>query len=278
MLLRPVLRAMSSFNKAITISPLPLFKDNYAWIVRNEATTPKQLVLVDPADSAACLAAVRAEAAAGGYVFSGVLTTHYHADHSGGNAALAAAIDGLPIIGGAAERGRVPAATRLVTDGEVFDLGGLSFTALHTPCHTAGHVCYHLAAASAVFTGDTLFAGGCGRFFEGDAPTMAASLAKLAALPSTTTVLCGHEYTVANLEFCASIEPDNATTAARLSEARRLRAAGLPTVGNSTLADEQATNVFMRAGEPAVVRGVGASIGASAIEVLSLLRETKNAR
>ena len=274
--MRQMQRLVTSTNAAISISPLPLFKDNYAYIVRNEVS--RRLVLVDPADAGACLAAARAEAAAGGYVFAGVLTTHHHADHSGGNVELAAAVPGLVIVGGAAESGRVPAATRLVADGEEVELGGLAFTALHTPCHTAGHICYYLAAAGAVFTGDTLFAGGCGRFFEGGAAVMAASLAKLAALPPATAVLCGHEYTVANLEFCLSVEPGNAATVARLVEARRLRAAGLPAVGAGTLADELATNVFLRAGEPAVARGVGAAAGTSALDVLALLRETKNAR
>ena len=136
------------------------------------------------------------------------------------------------------------------------------------------HKAHQLPAARAVFTGDTLFTGGCGRFFEGDAAGMAASLALLAGLPPDTRVLCGHEYTVANLEFCASIEPGNAATAARLAEARRLRAAGLGTVGATTIADELATNVFLRCGEAAVVAAVG---GDGPVDVLARLRERKNA-
>ena len=226
---------------------------------------------MDAADPAPCVAAV---AAVPGARLVGLLTTHHHADHSGGNAALAAAQPGLAVVGGAAEGGRIPAATVLVSDGDEVELAGLRFSVLHTPCHTRGHVCFHLAAARAVFTGDTLFAGGCGRFFEGDAPAMAAALAALAALPAHTRVLCGHEYTVQNLEFCQLVEPHNAATAARLAEARRLRAAGLPTVGATTLADELATNVFMRASEAAVAAAVG---GAGAVDVLAKLREKKNA-
>ena len=177
----------------ISITPIPLFTDNYSWLVVNAQTN--ECVVVDAADPSPCLAAV----AASGARLAGLLTTHHHADHAGGNAALAAAQPGLAVVGGAAEGGRIPAATALVANGDAVELAGLRFVALHTPCHTRGHVCFHLPAARAVFTGDTLFAGGCGRFFEGDAPAMAASLAALAALPADTRVFCGHEYTLANL-------------------------------------------------------------------------------
>lgn len=202
-----------------------------------------------------------------------VLTTHWHADHSGGNAAIAAAHPSAQIIAGAAEEGRVPAVTRAVSDGEALELAGLAVHAIATPCHTRGHVSYYIPAARALFCGDTLFTGGCGRFFEGEAAAMAASLAKLAALPRDTIVYCGHENTVANLHFCASIEPGNAATTARLAEALRLRADGQPTVGATTIADELATNVFMRASEPSVAAAVG---GGDAVEVLARLRELKN--
>lgn len=261
----------------VRVSSVPLFADNYAWLIENAAT--RECVLVDAADAAPCQAAV---AAADGRL-AAILTTHWHKDHSGGNAELAAAAAAAPaahpavrlaVVAGAGEAGRVPAATRLVAHGEAVEAGGLRFLALATPCHTAGHVAFHLPAARAVFTGDTLFTGGCGRFFEGDAAAMAASLAVLAALPADTRILCGHEYTVANLEFCAAIEPGNAATTVRLAEARRLRAAGLSTVGATTLADELATNVFLRTGEAAVVAAVG---GDGPVEVLARLRERKNA-
>ena len=265
---------------SIRVHLVPLFNDNYCYLVANDAH--RTCVLVDPADAPRALAAVPPE-----LELVGVLTTHHHGDHAGGNAQLAALRPGLEIVGGAHEEGRVPAATRLVRDGESFELGGVNFTALHTPFHTRGHTCYLVAGdggggdAGALFTGDALFAGGCGRFFEGDAPTAAASLAKLAALPPATAVYCGHAYTVANLRFCAAVEPGNAATAARLAAAQAARAAGAPTVP-STLADELATNVFLRTHVEAVQRftapaGEGGPPPPSPVDVLARLREAKNA-
>ena len=261
-----------------TIAPIPLFADNYCWRIDVAATGAT--ILVDPADATAVLARLAATPA---FAPRGVLTTHHHADHSGGNAALAAALPGLPIVGGAAEDGRVPAATRLVADGEEVELGGLRFTCLRTPCHTAGHICYLLRAASSglpfdcVFTGDTLFAAGCGRFFEGDALQMLASLGRLAALAPETRVYCGHEYTVANLQFCIAVEPENRRSQERLEEARAARATGRPTLP-STIADERATNVFMRTTSAAVQAWAGAEAAAAGeAAVMARLREAKNA-
>lgn len=266
----------------ILISPIPLFQDNYAWLVSN--TAHRTCVLVDPADGAACLAALPAD-----LELVGVLTTHHHRDHSGGNAAIAAARPGLPVLCGAGEEGRVPAATRQLAHGEAFELGGMAFTALHTPCHTRGHVCFFMPPqqgggagdAPALFSGDTLFGGGCGRFFEGDAAQMQAALGALGALPPATRVFCGHEYTVANLRFGAAVEPGNAAIAARAAACGALRAQGLPTVP-STLAEEAATNVFMRTGEGAVrafthpALSLEARGALSGVEVLAKLREAKN--
>ena len=264
---------------ALRVRAIPIFADNLAWLIENHAH--RTAILVDPADAGACLAAIPAD-----LELVGVLTTHHHADHSGGNAAIAAARAGLPILCGAADAGRVPAATRALRPGEAFELGGVAFTALHTPCHTQGHVCYFVPSTGAdspplVFTGDTLFSGGCGRFFEGDAAQMRTSLDALLALPSDTRVYCGHEYTQQNLRFCAAVEPGNAAVAARAAECAALRAAGAPTLP-STLAVERATNVFLRTGEAAVrafafpqlAEGERAALGDDA--VLQALREAKN--
>jgi hydroxyacylglutathione hydrolase len=275
---------------AMRITPIPLFSDNYAWRIDDAAHGTS--VLVDPADAAACLATYGGGGSSDAPELVAALCTHHHADHSGGNVELAAARAGIAVIGGAGEGGRIPAATRLVNDGDTVEVGGMRFTVLSTPCHTRGHVCYFTDAdpdaPPAVFTGDTLFAGGCGRFFEGDAPTMAASLAKLAALPRATRVYAGHEYTVANLQFCAHVEPGNAATAARLQRAVEARRGGAPTLP-STIGEELATNVFLRCGEPAVAdfthpgwrgeQGSGSGTGRQpdAVEVLARLREAKNA-
>jgi hydroxyacylglutathione hydrolase len=265
---------------ALRVTPIPLFSDNYAWLICNDAH--RTAILVDPADATLCLAAVPAE-----LELVGVLTTHHHADHSGGNAAIAAARVGLPILAGAGEGGRVPSATRELCAGESFELGGVPFTALHTPCHTRGHVCYLVPSLGAdspplAFTGDTLFSAGCGRFFEGDAAQMLASLGSLLALPADTRVFCGHEYTLANLAFGAAVEPGNAAIAARAAECAALRAAGAPTVP-STLAVERETNVFLRTGEAAVRAHLFPALSAEEramindTYVLAALREAKNA-
>jgi len=206
------------------VTAIQLFSDNYAWRLD---TPDGRAVLVDPADAKACLAALNTVALAG------VLSTHYHHDHAGDNEALARAVPGLMIVGGFDEGTRVPALTRAVRDGDSVDIGGLHFECLHTPCHTRGHIIYYIPSGSdgtpgSLFTGDTLFAGGCGRFFEGGPAEMLAALSRLALLPSDTRIFCGHEYTVANLQFCLHVEPDNDATAARLAEAVALRAAGLP--------------------------------------------------
>jgi hydroxyacylglutathione hydrolase len=255
-------------GRGTTITPLPLFADNYSYRVMNASG---ECAVVDPADAAAVLGAVPSQR------LVGVLTTHHHADHSGGNLDVAAAVPGVPIIGGAAEDGKVPGATRLVQDGEVVELAGLRFAVLHTPCHTRGHVCYLLDCGDAppcLFSGDTLFAAGCGRFFEGTAEIMHGSLARLAALPPETRVFCGHEYTIANLLFCLHVEPDNAATIARMEACKRLLSDGKPTVP-STIREELATNVFMRCSQASVVRW--AAVGNDPVAVLARLREAKNA-
>lgn len=266
---------------SLIVKHVPLFEDNYAYIIQNDVH--RTTLLVDPADAVTSLKAADSTDCE----LVGVLTTHHHWDHAGGNADVAVARKGIEIVGGSEENGRIPAATRFVNDGERFELCGFQITALHTPCHTKGHVCYLVEgdpdAPPAVFTGDTLFAGGCGRFFEGDAAAMHASLAKLAALPPAARVYCGHEYTVANLRFCAHVEPGNAAITRRLEEAQALRAAGLPTVP-TTIGLELETNVFMRTDQPDVWRfthpdcDVARAAGASppGAEVLARLREAKN--
>ena len=270
-------KAMLSFDagRGATITSIPLFTDNYAYCVTNASG---ESVVVDPADAAAVLGTVLLdESRPVRYLLAGVLTTHHHGDHAGGNVEIAAAVPGIPVIGGSAEDGKVPGATRLVQDGEVIELAGLEFSVLHTPCHTRGHVCYLLNCGDAppcLFSGDTLFAAGCGRFFEGTAAQMHGSLCRLASLPAETRIFCGHEYTIANLHFCLFVEPDNAATVARMEKCKRLRSEGRPTVP-STIREEIETNVFLRCSHPSVVRW--AAVGDDPVAVLARLREAKNA-
>lgn len=255
----------------LRISAIPQLSDNYGWLV--EDTLSHECVLVDAAEAAPCIARIPPSAR-----LVALLTTHKHRDHSGGNAAFPPLYPGLRIYGGAADAADIPALTAALSDGSRVAAGArLDFLALHTPCHTRGHTCFYLESARAVFTGDTLFCGGIGRFFEGTAVDMQASLARLASLPGDTRVLCGHEYTADNLAFGAAIEPSNAALKARIAAVQRLRAQGLPSVGESTIADELATNVFLRTHVAEVLAAVGLPEGSCPVDCLARLRERKNA-
>ncbi|CAE7572401.1 hagh, partial [Symbiodinium pilosum] len=207
-----------------------------------------------------------------------VLTTHYHADHSGGNAFLAAAKPGLEVIAGERDADRTPAVTRQVRDGETFRLAGLPFRCVATPCHTRGHVCFFLDAddgqAPALFSGDALFVAGCGRFMEGTAVSMSRTLRALAALPGETRVFCGHEYTVGNLEYALSLEPSREFLRERLAKAQAQRSQGLPTVP-STLSEELEQNPFFRASNPILAAAVDCD-GLDELAVLNKLRRGKD--
>jgi hydroxyacylglutathione hydrolase len=201
--------------------------------------------VVDCAEAAAVLDEVSRR----GVRLTTVLATHHHFDHVGGNDDLLAAIPGLRIFGSADDAPRIPGITDRVRNGDAVSVGGMRGRVIMIPAHTSGHVAYHFPDERAVFTGDTLFAGGCGRLFEGDAAQMMHSLGLLAALPDETRVFCGHEYTEKNLRFAAELEPGNHAIAAKLGEVRRLRSQGKPTVP-STIGEEKATNPFLRTTSP----------------------------
>ena len=261
-------------SSSLDITPIPCFSDNYCWHIKNESVS----ILVDPAEASVVLGALSSTTTLPR--LSGVLTTHHHKDHSGGNEEVAAAYPGTPILGGTAEDGKIPAATHLVVDNEVVTVGGLKFTCFHTPCHTKGHICYYLASEDSglphgcIFTGDTLFAAGCGRFFEGDAVQMLENMKRFAALRPDTHVYVGHEYTVANLQFCLHVEPTNEKTLARMELCKKLRADGKPTLP-CTIQDELETNVFMRTDTEAVKAWAGGG-DISGADVMKKLREAKN--
>ncbi len=262
----------SPFVGPYTVTPIALFDDNYAWRV----DCASHSLLVDPAEATSCLASYRSLSTPR---LVAVLSTHFHNDHAGENLLLADTIPGIDIVGGLAEEGRF-FVTRGVIDNEIIEMAGLSITCLHTPCHTRGHMLYYIPGdPGSLFTGDTLFSGGCGRFFEGTPNQMLAALNRIATLPANTRIYCGHEYTVANLHFCALVEPSNKATAERLAECIELRAAGKPTLP-STLAVELATNVFMRTASLAVVNFTHPGVRAEdvdPVEVIARLRNAKNA-
>lgn len=256
------------------IVPVDQLADNYAYLVIDEASSTAAVVDVAEADS------VVAAAAREGVTLVAILSTHHHFDHVGGNEDLLAALPAgsVEVFGYGEDQGRIPGITRGLADGEEFTIGSLRGRAIFIPAHTLGHVAYHFASEGVVFTGDTLFAGGCGRLFEGDAAQMMASLGRLAALPDDTRVYCGHEYTASNLKFAAELEPSNAALAVRQREVAALRAAGKPTVP-TTIAIEKATNPFLRADSPELAASVRAreeGVGSDAASVFAATRRLKD--
>ena len=221
--------------------------------------------MVDCAEAAPVLD----EAARRGLRLRAVLATHHHYDHVGGNQDLLAAVPGLEVYGSADDAPRIPGITRRVRDGDRVEVDRLQGRVILIPAHTSGHVAYHFPAERSVFTGDTLFAGGCGRLFEGDAAQMMVSLGKLAALPDDTRVYCGHEYTEKNLRFAATLEPGNPALQQKLAAVQALRRQGRPTVP-STIGEEKATNPFLRTDSPELAASVRARVPGIADDPVAL--------
>ena len=223
----------------LDIVRIPALSDNYVWLVHEPES--RETTVVDPAVADAVLA----EAEARGWRITQIWNTHWHPDHTGGNAAIKAAT-GAFVTGPAAEAARIPTLDRQVREGDRVALGAVEAEVLEVPAHTAGHIAYHLPSEETVFVGDTLFAMGCGRLFEGTAEQMHSNLQRLAALPPATRAYCAHEYTLSNARFAATVEPGNAAIARRLAEVEAARAAGEATVP-TTIGIERETNPFMRA-------------------------------
>lgn len=223
----------------LEIVRIPALTDNYIWLVHEPASG--DTMVVDPAVAAPVLEAADAR----GWRIGQIWNTHWHPDHTGGNAEIKAAT-GCTITGPAAEAARIPTLDRMVAEGDRVRLGALEAEVLETPAHTAGHISFHFASERVVFVGDTLFAMGCGRLFEGNADQMFANLRRLAALPEDTQVYCAHEYTQSNGRYALAAEPDNQAIIARMAEVEATRARGEATVP-TTIGLERATNPFMRA-------------------------------
>jgi hydroxyacylglutathione hydrolase len=218
---------------------IPALSDNYIWLAHEEGSG--ETVVVDPAAAEPVLA----EAGARGWRISQIWNTHWHPDHTGGNAAIKEAT-GCTVAGPAAEAHRIPTLDRQVREGDIVSLGPLQALVMEVPAHTAGHIAYHLPEEAVIFVGDTLFAMGCGRLFEGTAEQMHANLQRFAGLPPETAVYCAHEYTLSNARFAVTVEPGNEALARRAAEVQAARSAGQATVP-TTIALERATNPFMRA-------------------------------
>jgi len=227
----------------VEIARITALSDNYIWLMHDAASG--ETVAIDPAVAEPVLA----EASARGWRITQIWNTHWHPDHTGGNAEIKTST-GCTITGPAAEAARIPTLDRQVREGDTVSIGAIEARVLDTPAHTAGHITYHLAGESLLFPGDTLFAMGCGRLFEGDAGQMHANLQRLATLPPETQVYCAHEYTLSNARFAATAEPDNDQLRQRLECVEAAREAGEATVP-TTIALERATNPFMRASSAA---------------------------
>jgi hydroxyacylglutathione hydrolase len=251
----------------LEIVPLPAFRDNYIWTLRDG----KHAAVVDPGEAAPVMAYLARE----GLSLVAILATHHHPDHVGGIEELVA-LKKVPVFGPKGEP--IPALTHPLGQDDKVEIPELAatFTVLDIPGHTRAHVAYY--GLGSLFCGDTLFACGCGRVFEGTAAQMLDSLSKLAALPDETKVYCGHEYTLANIRFARAVDPGNAALAEREVRAQRLRDAGRPTLP-STLGEERATNPFLRCAEPAVVESANKYLGARVadpVRVFAAIRDWKN--
>jgi len=258
----------------LQITPVRAFTDNYIWLI-HAPRAPRRVVVVDPGDAAP----VQRALAAGGLELAGILLTHHHPDHVGGVADLLrmnAAAAAVQVFGPATES--VPGSPAPVREGDTVELDslGLRFEVLDVPGHTAGHIAY--VGHGALFCGDTLFSGGCGRLFEGTAEQMAASLAKLAALPGTTRVYCAHEYTVGNLKFGLAVEPGNTDSAAYLAACLEQRAKDESTLP-SDIRRELNVNPFLRCHRQTVKQAAEAQAGRGLndpVEVFAVLRQWKD--
>jgi len=223
----------------VEIVRIPALTDNYIWLVHDPASS--ETMVVDPALADPVLEA----AAQRGWTIGQIWNTHWHPDHTGGNAGIKAAT-GARVTAPAAEATRIPTIDRGVAEGDEVRLGEHVARVLEMPAHTAGHIAFHVPDEGLIFVGDTLFAMGCGRLFEGTAEAMHANLARLAALPAETQVYCAHEYTQANARFALTVEPGNGDLVRRAADVDAARAAGQATVP-TTIALERATNPFIRA-------------------------------
>lgn len=252
-----------------TVLHVHAFKDNYVWLIRGRS--PTHVAVVDPGDAQPVLDFLTREH----LTAAAILCTHHHADHVGGVAELTRAYP-MPVYGPARER--IDGVTHRLKEGDIVTLTelGLAFRVLDIPGHTSGHIAY--TGHDLLFSGDTLFSAGCGRLFEGTAEQMHDSLNRLAALPESTAVYCGHEYTLANLQFALTVEPNNAHALACRAEAQERRQHGEPTLP-STIGRERRVNPFLRTTLPGVRAAAEHQAGQrlqDEVEVFAALRRWKD--
>lgn len=251
----------------LEIEQFSCLSDNYGVLIHDEEAG--LTASIDAPEEHAILEALQRK----GWTLTHIFNTHHHMDHVGANLALKQRFD-AEIIGPKDEEAKIPGIDRTVSDNESFRFGNFTVKVISTPGHTAGEISYHIPEAQVVFTGDTLFALGCGRLFEGTPATMHRSLQKLITLPGETEIYCGHEYTQSNARFALSVDPDNAALKERARQIAILRENGKPTLPTNIFL-EMATNPFLRTDDPAIRSRLGME-SASDEQVFAELRKRKD--
>ena len=252
---------------SLEIAQIPVLNDNYLFLIHDPVS--EETAIVDPAVEEDTVAALEAR----GWQPTHIFNTHHHWDHVGANLALKERY-GLKVIGPAADRDRIRGIDIAVGEGDRVHLGDVAADVIFVPGHTSGHIAYNFADHKALFCGDTLFAMGCGRLFEGTPEEMWSSLSKLMALPDDTSVYCAHEYTLSNGKFALSVDPENDALKARMAEVERLRSEGTPTVP-TLIGLEKATNPFLRPMSESIQETVG-MYGAPIPAVFAEVRKRKD--
>lgn len=247
----------------LDIHQIPVLNDNYVYLAHCPETGATGVV--DPAVAGPAMDAAKAK----GWTITHILNTHHHGDHTGGNLEIKAAT-GCTIVGPHADAARIPGIDVEVGDGDTYMLGNAEAVVFDVPGHTRGHIAYWFEGSDALFSGDTLFALGCGRLFEGTPAQMVVSLDKFKKLPPETRVFCAHEYTQSNGRFALSVEPDNADLVQRMADVDAARARNAPTVP-STIGIELKTNPFLRADSTALQQTIGLAGG----DYVSVFAETR---
>ena len=251
----------------LDIQQIPVLNDNYIYLIHDPES--QETAVVDPALAEPVLNVLKQK----NWQLNYILNTHHHGDHIGGNLALKKKTQ-CKIVGSATDQQRIPGIDISLSEGDIFKLGNYEFQVISCSGHTIGHIAFYQPEAKALFCGDTLFAIGCGRLFEGSAEQMLQSLKKFSSLPLDTKVYCAHEYTAANAQFALSVEPENTNLLKAVERIKQLRENNLPTVP-TTLEQEQTTNPFLRTDSPDIQQTL-AMQGASELAVFTELRLRKN--
>jgi hydroxyacylglutathione hydrolase len=254
--------------ESFEIERIPCLSDNYVWLIVE--TKSGKVAVVDPSEAAPVAAVIQKR----GLKLDYILNTHHHWDHTGGNMELKKQF-GATIVGPKADQDRIPGIDIALGQGDTWQFGQQTMHVFDTPGHTRGHITLWFPEADALFPGDTLFAMGCGRLFEGTPEQMWSSLSKMTALSPTAKVFCAHEYTAANAKFAITVDPDNTALQKRKQEIDQMRQKGIPTIP-STLQEELDTNPFLRAQDPAIRKQLGVSPDASPVDAFAAVRKAKD--